>query len=84
MEMGHDMGMGGMLGDAEMQKLEESQGAAFDRLFLKGMIEHHEGAIEMAQMVVDSNNPEARSLGEAIIKAQTEEIILMKSLLKQP
>ena len=84
MEMGHDMGMDGMLGDAEMQKLEEAQGAAFDKLFLEGMIAHHEGAIEMAQMVVDSNNPEARSLGEEIIKAQTEEINLMKSLLKQP
>ena len=48
------------------------------------MIAHPEGAIEIAQMVVDSNNPEARSLGEEIIKAQTEEINLMKSLLKQP
>jgi uncharacterized protein (DUF305 family) len=48
------------------------------------MIAHHEGAIEMAQMIVDSNNSEASSLGEAITKAQTEEIRLMKSLLKQP
>ena len=65
-EMGHDMGMGGMLGDAEMQKLEEAQGATFDQLFLESMIAHHEGAIEMAQMIVDSNNPEARSLGEQL------------------
>ena len=83
-EMGHDMGMGGMLSESEMKELQNASGAAFDRFFLEGMIEHHEGAIEMAQMVVDSNNSEARSLGEAIIKAQTEEIILMKSLLKQP
>ncbi|MDG2497399.1 MAG: DUF305 domain-containing protein [Aquiluna sp.] len=83
LDMGHDMNMGGMLGEAEMQALQDAKGPAFDKLFLEGMIAHHEGAIEMAQMIVDSNNSEARALGEAIIEAQNEEIRLMQTLLAQ-
>jgi uncharacterized protein (DUF305 family) len=41
---GH-MNMGGMLTDAEMKRLTSSTGSEFDRLFLEGMIIHHEGAI---------------------------------------
>jgi uncharacterized protein (DUF305 family) len=79
--MGHDMGMGGMLSDAEMKALENAKGAAFDKLYLEGMIAHHKGAIHMAQMVVDSNNSEAKALGEAIIKSQTAQIKYMEALL---
>lgn len=83
MGMGHDMGhgMGGMLSDADMKALENASGAAFDKLYLEGMIAHHEGAINMAQMVLDSNNDEARALGEAIVSSQTEQIAYMKTLL---
>ena len=81
MEMGHDMGMGGMLDDSEMEALKNSTGAEFDRLYLEGMIAHHQGAIKMAQMVIDSNNAEAKALGEAIISSQTEQIAYMQSLL---
>lgn len=82
MDMGHDMGMGGMLSDADMQALAAAKGAEFDKLFLEGMIAHHEGAIHMAQMVVDSNNAEAAALGKAIIESQTAQIKFMESLLK--
>lgn len=81
LDMGHSMGMGGMLTDAEMTALKNASGAEFDRLYIKGMIAHHEGAIHMAQMVVDSNNAEARALGEAIITSQTKQIADMKVLL---
>lgn len=81
LEMGHDMGMGGMLTDAQFEALKNSTGADFDRLFLQGMIAHHKGAIHMAQMVVDSNNAEAAKLGAAIISSQTEQITYMESLL---
>ena len=83
MTMDHDMGMGGMLSDSEMQELENSNGAEFDQLFLKAMIAHHEGAVEMAQMVVNSDNAEAKALGKAIIDSQTEQIKYMKSLLEK-
>jgi len=81
LDMGHDMGMGGMLSESEMITLANTTGREFDRLFLEGMIVHHEGAIHMAQMVIDSNNAEARALGRAIIDSQTEQITYMKQLL---
>jgi uncharacterized protein (DUF305 family) len=81
LDMGHDMGMGGMLTDADMTALKNAKGAAFDRLFLEGMIGHHKGAIHMAQMVVDSSNGEANALGNAIIDSQTKQIAYMESLL---
>ena len=43
MEMSHDMGMGGMLSDEQMTALDNAQGAEFDKLYLEGMIAHHEG-----------------------------------------
>jgi uncharacterized protein (DUF305 family) len=43
----HDMLMPGMLTDEEMAELDKARGAEFDRLFLIGMIKHHQGAIDM-------------------------------------
>lgn len=88
--MGHDMmedfdhsghGMMGMLDEEQISELERATGAEFDRLFLKGMIAHHEGAIDMAEMIDESKNEEVRALGEAIIKTQRAEIEEMKTLL---
>ena len=79
--MGHDMGMDGMLSDSQMAALENATGAEFDRLYLEGMIAHHEGAISMANMVLESSNSEAKALGEAIVESQTAQIALMKELL---
>ena len=81
LEMNHSMGMGGMLSTTEMTNLAAATGTGFDKLYLTGMIGHHEGAIHMAEMVIDSNNTEARTLGENVVKSQTAEIAYMKSLL---
>ena len=43
----HDMLMPGMLSDEEMAELDKARGADFDRLFLQGMIRHHQGAIDI-------------------------------------
>jgi uncharacterized protein (DUF305 family) len=43
----HEMLMPGMLTDEEMAALDKATGAEFDRLFLLGMIKHHQGAIDM-------------------------------------
>jgi uncharacterized protein (DUF305 family) len=64
-----------------MAQLLSATGADFERLFLEGMIGHHEGAIAMAQMVLDSNNPEVRALAEAIVSSQQVQIDYMKTLL---
>ena len=81
-DMGHDMGMNGMLTDSEIEAMKSVTGKAFDRLFLEGMIAHHEGAIHMAEMIVDSDNAEARKLGQSIQVTQQREIDLMKEMLK--
>ncbi len=78
---GH-MDMGGMLSDEEIAKLAIAKGAAFDRLFLEGMIAHHEGAIQMAEMIKDSTNSEVKKLFNNIVSSQSAEIEAMKALLK--
>jgi len=45
--MTHEMLMPGMLTDEEMAELDRARGPEFDRLFLTGMIKHHQGAIDM-------------------------------------
>ena len=43
--------MPGMLSDEEMAALDRSRGPEFDRLFLEGMIKHHQGAIDMVDVL---------------------------------
>jgi len=81
--MGHSMGEMGMLDDAQMAALTAARGAAFDTLYLEGMIQHHLGAIDMAQMILSSANPEVKKLGEAVVTSQTAEVALMKKMLGQ-
>lgn len=80
--MDHSMGMGGMLSGSEIATLSNSTGSTFNKLFLTGMIAHHEGALHMVTMIEDSNNSEVKALGDAIVKSQTAEIVEMKDLLK--
>ena len=50
--------------------------------FIKGMLPHHQGAVDMAKIVIQyGKDPEVRKLAEAIIKAQNEEIAWMTSWL---
>ena len=82
---GHSMGngMGGMLSDSDLSALKGSTGKAFDKLFLAGMIAHHEGAIDMVMMIENSQDSDVKRLGQDIVKSQTAEIELMKELLKR-
>lgn len=50
----HDMLMPGMLTDDEMAALDRARGPEFDRLFLVGMIKHHQGAIDMVDVLFKS------------------------------
>lgn len=74
-------GMSGMLSDDQLQELADSSGAEFDRLFAQYMIEHHEGAIDMAEDVQDSADPRVAALAAEIITAQQAEIEQMRAFL---
>lgn len=45
----HEMLMPGMLTDAQMKQLSQATGPEFDRLFLRLMIQHHQGALTMVK-----------------------------------
>jgi uncharacterized protein (DUF305 family) len=77
---GHSMG--GMLTEEEFSKLESSSGVTFDTLFLEGMIVHHEGAIDMAQMIKDTTTQEVNEFGLNVVEVQSEEIREMKEILE--
>ena len=78
----HSMDMGGMMSEEDLATLASAKGETFDRLFLEGMIAHHEGAIQMAEMVKDSTNSEVKMLFTNIVASQSAEIEAMKALLK--
>jgi uncharacterized protein (DUF305 family) len=83
MTMDHDMKMSGMLTVKELASLKRLTGTQFDRNFLQLMIKHHQGAIEMLDLISDSKNAEAKALAKAINSAQSKEITSMKLLLKK-
>ena len=88
----HDMGDMGMMGDGDMpgmmtgrqmMDLDKASGSRFDRMWLQMMIEHHEGAIEMAKVEQRSGlSTEAIELAKTIQSTQAEEITTMKSMLR--
>jgi len=78
---GMDMGTG-MISEEDMARLDSATGVEASRLFLEQMIEHHNGAIEMANVQTsDGTNPDAVELAKNIIKSQTAEIDEMQAIL---
>jgi uncharacterized protein (DUF305 family) len=89
---GHDMGdmpgMGGgghgMMSEADMADLQNAQGPDAGRLFLTLMIEHHEGAITMAQKEIDNGAfPAAVDMARNIVSSQQQEIATMREILNR-
>jgi uncharacterized protein (DUF305 family) len=79
---GHGMNMQGMIDDATMSRLEALKGAEFDELWLQSMIDHHRGAIEMANAeIANGANADAKNLAQQIVAAQQAEIGQMKQML---
>lgn len=64
-----------------MQKQYEGyKGEDYDRMFLAGMMAHHQGAIDMANLALaNAKHQEVKDMANAIVSAQTSEITQMKS-----
>ena len=59
-------------------------GDEFDRLFLAGMMLHHQGAVEMAaEQSANGRNAEALALARSIRDSQNAEIAEMQQLLTE-
>jgi uncharacterized protein (DUF305 family) len=82
---GHDAhggGAVGMLTPEQMVALADARGAAFDQLFLDGMITHHEGALAMVDVVlVDGVDVYAGEIAADTASGQGGEIDRMRQLL---
>ena len=83
-ESGHaGMTMQGMVGDDTLLMLRNLKGSDFDTLWLKSMISHHQGAIEMAKVEAEAGKSVAMTgLARAIISAQQAEIDQMNQMVK--
>ncbi|MGB8502397.1 DUF305 domain-containing protein [Mycobacterium sp.] len=79
---GHGAAMPGMVDQATIDKLRSLRNAEFDQLWLTSMIDHHRGAIAMAQdEIAHGKNPDVIYLAKSIITAQQAEIDQMKQML---
>jgi uncharacterized protein (DUF305 family) len=79
--MAPGMLMRGMLSDQNITALQNAQGADASRQFLTGMIQHHQGAIAMAQVEVKSGQYlPAIALANSIISGQQQEINTMQDI----
>lgn len=75
--------MSGMMSEQEMNDLATKSGTEFDQAWLAMMIEHHAGAIEMANAEVsDGANQAAKQLATTIASTQQQEIDTMRALLQ--
>jgi uncharacterized protein (DUF305 family) len=75
-------GMPGMMDGQDMAELEKASGRAFDTRFLTMMVEHHQGAVEMAGTEkADGRYAPAKALADDIVTAQNAEITEMNTLL---
>jgi uncharacterized protein (DUF305 family) len=83
-----DQSVGSLAFAAANEKMHREMAITFsgdaDADFVRGMIPHHQGAIDMAKIVIAfGKDPEVRKLAEEIVKAQDSEILLMRSWLQK-
>jgi len=79
---GQDSDMPGMMSGDDFDELENAPDSEFQTMWLEMMVEHHEGAVEMAQEEQDNGQYKpAVDLAGAVVETQTAEIDKMKTLL---
>jgi len=81
----HSMLMPGMLTPEQMATLKKAKGAEFDRLFLTGMIQHHQGALTMVKNLFDTagagQDAELFGFVTDVDTGQRAEIRIMQTML---
>jgi uncharacterized protein (DUF305 family) len=89
MDMSHEKMplMPGMLSPEQMEALRNAKGAEFDRLFLIGMIQHHNGALIMVKDLFDTpgagQDAELFNFATDADNSQRAEIRIMQSMLEK-
>ncbi len=82
---GQSMVMPGMLSQQQMDELRKSKGTDFDKLFLAGMIQHHEGALVMVKDLFDTagagQDAELFNFASDVDSGQRAEIDIMRKML---
>jgi uncharacterized protein (DUF305 family) len=83
----HQMLMPGMLSEKQMDALRKAKGIEFDRLFLKGMIQHHNGALIMVKDLFDTagagQDAELFNFATDVDSGQRAEIRVMQTMLEE-
>ena len=81
----HEVLMPGMLTSKQMDALRKAKGAEFDRLFLTGMIQHHNGALVMVKELFDTagagQDAELFNFATDVDSGQRAEIRIMQNML---
>jgi uncharacterized protein (DUF305 family) len=81
----HHKLMPGMLSPKQMEALKKAKGAEFDQLFLRGMIQHHKGALVMVKELFDTpgagQDAELFNFATDVDGSQRAEIKIMQTLL---
>lgn len=73
----------GMVDDATMEKLKSLRGSDFDTLWLESMIDHAQGALEMANAEIASGaNVDAVAMAQSMVTTQEAEIDQLKQRLE--
>ena len=80
--MDHSDHMDGMLSAEEIKALTKADGPQGQKLYLQGMIAHHQGAVTMANNVLGvGQDPDIKALAENIVATQQPEIATMEKML---
>jgi len=79
--------MPGMLSAEQMEALRKAKGAEFDRLFLTGMIQHHNGALIMVKDLFDTagagQDADLCNFATDVDNSQRAEIKIMQGMLEK-
>lgn len=76
--------MPGMATPAQMRQLQSMHGTALDIFFLQLMVHHHQGGVVMARFAAaHAQLAYVRNLAQAMVAAQSGEIVQMEQLLRQ-